>query len=74
MVTYLFRVIFESGLEYETTKVELTIKLKCKPLTTPPNTELREVSEQFTLQCLLSVETVHVYISYDITNLLHLCK
>ena len=48
MVTYLFRVIFESGLEYETTKVELTIKLKCKPLTTPPNTELKEVSKQFT--------------------------
>jgi len=39
---YHFKVIFESGLEYETTKVELTIKLKCKPLTTPPNTELKE--------------------------------
>jgi len=39
---YHFKVIFESGLEYETTKVELIIKLKCKPLTTPPNTELKE--------------------------------
>ena len=39
-----FRVNFVSGLEFETDKVELDVKLRCRPLTDPPNAKLAEVT------------------------------
>ena len=40
--SYRFKAIYESGLEYKTRQVLLLVLQRCKPLTRPPNTELKK--------------------------------
>ena len=40
--SYSFTVQFDSGLTFESNKVQLSVKQKCKPLTKPQNTQLSE--------------------------------
>ncbi|XP_063684231.1 uncharacterized protein LOC134818548 [Bolinopsis microptera] len=40
--SYYFKITFETGLHYKTSKVKLAVKRMCRPLTTPPNTVLTE--------------------------------
>jgi hypothetical protein len=39
---YHFKIAFDTGLEHETSTVQLVVKKKCRPLTEPPNTKLEQ--------------------------------